>query len=165
MLCQICGKHEATTHVTQIINGKKSELYLCPYCAGQTANPFFSMFSDMFFSGMPYDFETKEITCPTCGMTLSQLRETGRVGCSKCYSVFSDLLLPYIRQVQGTDHQRRAESVLQNKMAEPSQDSKKPKTKIEKLQEELKKAIAEENYEQAAVLRDQIKACREERQK
>jgi protein arginine kinase activator len=165
MLCQNCGKHEATTHVTQVINGKKTELYLCPQCAGQMGNPFSSMFSDLFFPNTAGSHSMAETTCPSCGMTLSRLEETGRVGCGQCYSVFSQALLPYIRRVQGTDHQKKPQLPVESKTSVPVKPvAKKPQTKLEKLQAELQEAIAKENYEQAAVLRDQIKECRKEDQ-
>ncbi len=166
MLCQICGKHEATTHVTQVINGKKTEMHLCPQCAGQVGNPFSSMFSDLFFNYLPIDNQMAETTCPTCGMTLSRLQETGRAGCGQCYSVFSNVLMPYIRSVQGTDHQKKPQLPVESKTAVPVKPAiKKPETKLEKLQAQLRQAVAEENYEQAAVLRDQIKECRKEEEK
>ena len=33
MLCQNCGKNEATTHLKRIINGEKAETHLCSQCA------------------------------------------------------------------------------------------------------------------------------------
>lgn len=33
MLCQNCGKNEATTHIKRIVNGEPSELHLCTACA------------------------------------------------------------------------------------------------------------------------------------
>ena len=33
MLCQNCGKNEATTHIKQVINGDTAERHLCSECA------------------------------------------------------------------------------------------------------------------------------------
>lgn len=33
MLCQNCGKNEATTHIKQIVNGDMAESHLCAECA------------------------------------------------------------------------------------------------------------------------------------
>mgnify|MGYP006864392464 CR=1 FL=1 len=33
MLCQNCGRNEATTHIKRIVDGESSELHLCSGCA------------------------------------------------------------------------------------------------------------------------------------
>ena len=51
MLCQKCNKNEANTYYSQIINGKKTEMYLCPQCAKEMSVGNFS------FGGFGFGFE------------------------------------------------------------------------------------------------------------
>lgn len=169
MLCQNCGKKEATTYVKQIINGQVREAHLCPDCAAKLGasfqTPLQSMFSDPFghhtLGGWAKDWlgGTQPFTqaigagrrCPTCGMTESEVMRTGRAGCADCYSCFEDLFLPYIRKLQGTTaHVGQAPA--------PAGDSAQPaRSPVEDLKAKLQQAIAQENYEEAARLRDEIR--------
>ncbi|MBL4888990.1 MAG: UvrB/UvrC motif-containing protein [Candidatus Lindowbacteria bacterium] len=90
------------------------------------------------------------LQCPNCGLMATDFSKTGRVGCSDCYEVFGELLKPVISKVQpGTTHrglvpERSAEFQLKNN--------------IDQLKLKLKEVVAQENYEEAASLRDQIRA-------
>ncbi len=161
MLCQKCGKNQATTHYTQIINGKKTEMHLCSQCAGSGNGTFPSLLSDMFFGETPYlGFDTGETVCPGCGSTLSRIRSQGKVGCGQCYDTFLDALLPYIRQIHGTDSHVRGVPAPESLSAETPENAG---TEEAVLKKQLADAIAREDYEQAAVLRDKIKECKEGR--
>ena len=41
------------------------------------------------------------VICPSCGYEFSNFRQTGRLGCSKCYDVFHDEIIRQIRQLHG----------------------------------------------------------------
>ena len=61
MLCQNCGKNEATTHLKRIINGEAAETHLCSQCAAALGyNSVFSDFglnlSDLFGLSTPHPF-------------------------------------------------------------------------------------------------------------
>ncbi len=92
---------------------------------------------------------TFELTCPVCGFTHSQFKKTGRLGCGACYDLFMEELEPMLCNMHpslvhvGKTHRRFAQ-----------EQKKEASTKL--LQEELKKAIAAEEYEKAAQLRDQL---------
>lgn len=93
-------------------------------------------YEDYFFTQFP-----QERQCAVCGLTESELRRTGRVGCGACYEQFEELLLPYIRRLQGvTAHV--GTTLKENP--------------VEQLKSRLKQAISDENYEEAARLRDEI---------
>lgn len=86
------------------------------------------------------------IACPKCGWTLLKLNETGRVGCNECYNVFKSYLLPSITNYHSAN----------------KHIGKKPKPKsrvelIEEIQVKLQEAIKNEQYEDAAKLRDELK--------
>mgnify|MGYP005828544899 FL=1 len=182
MLCDNCGKQEANVRYTENINGKVKELNLCEECSKKLgiAQMDFSMPMDFsnFFGDfieeftkpewMPLLSNVKTLTCNNCGYTFDDIVNTGKLGCPNCYEVFESELDPIIKRIQGTNrHVGRIGKIIDNKIDEKygkgkkEQDSNKKegKTKLEQLQEDLKTAIKEERYEDAAKIRDEIKKC------
>ena len=163
MLCQNCGKNQATTYYKETVNGQTREMHLCPDCAakltGGTAG-FGSLFSDPFFSdpfgsllSSPFGGTAQAIgggrRCPSCGMTESELRRSGRAGCADCYKSFSDILLPYIKKLHGA---------AAHVGAAPAPAADAPAVNpVEGLKTKLSEAVQAENYEEAARLRDEIR--------
>ena len=183
MLCDNCGKREANVRYTENINGKVRELNLCEECSvklgiGQMD---FNMPIDFssFLGGFMDELMTPEIiqmlnnlktlTCNNCGSTFDDIIKTGRVGCKDCYSVFEDRLDPIIKKLQGSNrHVGRIGKIIDSKIDSKNGVENKTKydvegtdnkeqSKLEKLQEDLKAAIKEERYEDAAKIRDEIK--------
>lgn len=87
--------------------------------------------------------------CPLCGAAESDIIRTGKVGCAKCYEVFSDIINPYINRIFGD-----AQHV--GRIPGGNNPTAIRLRELSKLKNELKTAVSEENYEYAAVLRDQI---------
>lgn len=176
MKCEKCGKNEATTHYKKIINGKTTEYHLCPACAqqmyvndgleGPWSQPFHSLFGggfDSFWNDMLGTSSTAAALgtarrCPTCGMTERELQRSGRVGCPTCYETFRDLLMPYIQKLHGATQHIGPTPAL----AQPAESSAPQEDPIAKLRIQLQQAIAEEQYEQAAHLRDEIRRLESE---
>ena len=172
MLCEKCNKNEARVHLVKMINGKKSETWLCEKCAKEISNgaliPLMvegteaeeiSKNIESLFSQMTREkkkFSPKiDLICKHCGLTLSEFKKTGKLGCSECYDSFSEELEKIVIEFQGSDTHvgkmpRREEEEL-NKFKE-----------ITNLQKKLKKAIEMEEYELAAILRDKIKIIKGE---
>jgi len=176
MLCDNCGKREANVRYSENINGRKKEMNLCEECSKKLGigqmdfsmpidfSSFFGSFMDDFGAPefMPMLKELKTLRCDSCGYTFDDIANTGRLGCKDCYDVFEDRLNPIIRKVQGADHHvGRIGKIIDQKIEKKEQPKKevenKEKSKIEKLQEDLKVAIQEERYEEAAKIRDEIK--------
>jgi protein arginine kinase activator len=156
MLCDECGKNNATVHVTHIINGKKTENHLCESCAKENQSIFDSNFSmeNMFSAMLNNAFSTtghsKGLGCSTCGMTYEDFRDIGKFGCSHCIEAFKPRLMPVVKNIQGYD-------AHSGKIPMRAGGKYKVKKDIEKLKEELKLMIVQEEYEQAAKLRDKIR--------
>jgi protein arginine kinase activator len=162
MLCEKCGKNNATTHIRTVVNGVVTEHNLCGYCAAgegyadlghnSLGEMLASMFGDVLAAGSPG--ATRR--CPCCGAAFSDIAESGRVGCSECYKTFYNELLPYLKRVHGsTKHAGR----IPNRaplVARPAEDS------VEAMRNQLNELIRQEKFEEAAVLRDQIKQREEE---
>ena len=113
---------------------------------------------------MPLFNEVKQLKCDNCGYTFEDIVNTGKLGCENCYSVFENRLDPIIKKIQGSNkHVGRTGKIIDSKISEKinNKDSKtennKDVSKVEKLQNDLKKAIKEEKYEEAAKIRDEIK--------
>jgi protein arginine kinase activator len=85
-------------------------------------------------------------------MTYEKFTKTGRLGCSHCYEIFSDRLLPIIKRLHGST--RHTGKVFGQKHKEKSAS---PKEQIENLKKMLETAIKSEEYEKAAEYRDKIK--------
>lgn len=115
----------------------------------------FDLFHDDFFKNI-MDFENEKLyypdekSCPQCNFKFRDFNKTGKLGCDKCYEVFSYEIEPIIKRIQGsTEYNGRV----------PNKGSGifKIKQKIKKLRIDLNEAVKNENFEQASVIRDQIK--------
>lgn len=152
MLCEKCGKRNASVMYTQIVNGKKSSLNLCSQCA--SGESLFDNFGSLLsFGTRP---EVASAVCPLCGMTLSEFTHKGRMGCGKCYETFHRQATAMLQKIHGTSV-HTTQSVQEEKDPTPEKP-KKEKSELEVLKEELQKAITEEKYEEAAILRDKIRS-------
>jgi protein arginine kinase activator len=184
MLCQQCQKRIANVHYTQIINGKKVELYLCEQCMnekGQLGIGLQLNFGDFLWGlhslGGNISFQQldrpEEVRCPVCNMSFSEFSKTGRLGCSNCYKVFRNELNPILRRIHGTiEHKgkvpgkgvrgtpEKIENAISTQASVKNEEAVKPEAscnELERLKNELSEAIKREEYEKAAVLRDKIK--------
>lgn len=157
MKCEKCGVNTATTHIKSIVNGVLKEIHLCPVCAakqgyGDISNMNFAgMLASMFGDNLQISNGMKDKKCPVCNQTFSQIAKSGKVGCAECYKTFKSELLPYIKRVHGS-------TVHIGKIPNSAPLIVKPETPtVEDLRLELNRLVAEEKYEQAAVIRDEIK--------
>jgi protein arginine kinase activator len=156
MLCSECGKNEATVHYTHIINGKKTEKHLCEQCAKLDHSLFNSNFSmeNLFSSMLNNAFSSNTYLprkgCSKCGMTFEEFREVGKFGCSDCIETFKPRLMPVIKSIQGY-------SSHTGKIPKRAGGTYKVQKDIERLKDQLKAAINQEEYEKAAQIRDQIR--------
>ena len=156
MLCQKCGKHPATVHFTNLINGLKVEYYLCDYCASQSSLGQLEL-QDLIsgFFGMPIRQGGETLQCDFCHATLTQIKKQGKAGCAHCYQVFASYLDPIIRQVHGGDmHVGKKPAYIVTTEVSTKETIKS--SKMEELQEQMKRAVELEHYEEAARLRDEI---------
>jgi protein arginine kinase activator len=161
MLCQDCGKKEATVHLTQIVNDEKMELHLCRECAEKrrfhtpfegAPFPLAEFLASMLDQSLiKKPSQVSDTKCPTCGMFFSDFSKTGRLGCGNCYATFRVQFNDLLRKIHGSTRHLGKVPHMPGDVMKPLRDQRK-------LQEELKKAIEEEDFEKAARLRDRIKA-------
>ena len=153
--CDKCDK-PASIFLTDIEGGQKIERCLCEDCASaegitvKASVPISQLLEDFVFqSGKGH--QADKLTCDVCGMTYDEFRQRGLLGCPNDYEAFERSLLPLVERAQeGSSHHL-------GKTPSRAGDAHKRQTLLLRLRAELKDAIAREDYERAADLRDRIK--------
>jgi protein arginine kinase activator len=155
MTCQSC-RAEATVHLTENVDGAVRETHLCAACAKKAG---------VVAPGPPPEFgldavlqklisrhvgelvgELARRACPHCGLRFMEFRVGGRLGCPADYENFEPALLPLLRRAQGATRH----------VGKISARGHRPGERL-KLRSALREAIAREDYEEAARLRDRLR--------
>lgn len=168
MKCQKCAK-PATFHITDIIEkGKHQEFHFCDEHARQHLTP-----PEETVETSPIGELAKKLAvaapgmsreptaadkqvCPVCQITFLEFRNSGRLGCPYDYEVFRDELMPLLESIHG-------ETRHSGKVPKRAPRNTQQQTTLIQLRNELKRAVAAEDYEAAAKLRDKIKDIERER--
>ena len=155
MTCQRC-REEAAVHMTEMKDGQRRELHLCVACARKAGMvlpeappplPLDSVVESLIVTHVgELVGELADLTCPDCGLKFMEFRSRGRLGCPNDYRVFARGLLPLLNRAHGATRHV-------GKVAVPRPAA------VERLRvrTELRAAIAREDYERAARLRDQLR--------
>ena len=167
MLCDECGKNKATVHLTEIVNDLVTKLNLCESCAknkGTEAEQHFGI-ADLLSAlsdteqhapaspgGPAVPSKNK---CTRCGMGYEDFKRIGRLGCAECYKVFKASLAPLLKRIHGSN-QHIGKSPDPKALDELKTNSKHNED-LEKSKQDLQKAVKNEEFEEAAALRDKIK--------
>lgn len=173
MLCDECKRNNAAVHLVSIINGEKRERHICPECAKKLGTDSFMTFSwgDVFPTAFGAHAQAPAARCPSCGTTLSDVTRTGLIGCPACYSHLRSEIMPIVGRVQNRSrHSGRVPAGYEApKLSKPQVEAEAElpaeapaDSKEAALKAELAQAVAAEEYERAASLRDQLKALRDE---
>ncbi len=162
MLCDDCHKNEANIHITQISSEGKIDKHLCEACAAKygdfpppgakdfTVNDFLKG----IFGKPVEEQETPPPTglvCPNCGMTFEDFAHSGKIGCSVCYDTFRRQITPLLTRIHGA-------SAHSGKIPRSSGGALVARREVEILKEKLNNAVKNEEYENAAKYRDEIRA-------
>lgn len=161
MLCQLCGEKDASIHFTKIINGNIEEKHLCDNCAKKGNEldfdlpfSFHKLFTGLIGSIQEGNQTEKDISCAECGLTYNKFLETGRFGCSNCFRAFPEDVTSLLRGIHGHDHHT-------GKIPSRANSKILHKKEINLLRTELEESIAKEDFEKAALLRDEINKLKE----
>lgn len=158
MLCNICGKNQATVHLTEIVDDQMSELHLCEECARDKSEQMEQQFglSDLL-AGMA-EFEKPSLekdasmaSCPNCKLGYADFKKIGRLGCGECYTAFKRYLAPLLKRIHGSSQHFGKSPLKQTRAADRKTDD------LAELRLKLQKAIENEAFEEAARLRDEIR--------
>lgn len=155
-LCEQCRKRPGEIRVTEVTRGRIQERMLCLECAREmgidsTAPGEFSVSKLVAGMERAQDEPAKEPDpCPGCGLTFGEFRQTGMLGCAQCYVAFEQELSALLRRLHGalrhtgrTPGERTAEHAIQ--------------LELSALRKRLSDAVAREDYEEAARIRDRIR--------
>jgi protein arginine kinase activator len=142
-----------------MVNNQISEHHLCVDCARElgyepklqanVSDPFGYMLGD-FLSPWRSAPEAKTAACPFCGATPQTIAESGKAGCAQCYATFPGLFDPLIRRIHG-------DASHSGKIPAAAGELLRSRRILEQLRNEMKEAVSQQNYEQAAILRDRIR--------
>lgn len=157
--CERCGKHPATVHWTEMVNDTVTKLHLCEACAAAKGldvnNP--AAFSKLLLglgSAPSGAARERDDACPVCHLRASDFKKTSRLGCAACYTRFDAELAPLLATMhKGTRHAGKVPSKVRVPPAPPPS--------LAALRQALEAAVAAEQYEEAARLRDQIRRVTE----
>ncbi len=159
MLCQNCHKNLATARYAEVVDGKVTDLHLCPAClkvrqedtgAGfELSGPVKPVRTTA--SLFPTDDEFALVrVCRACGARLLSILDSGKVECSQCYSSFAEALQPMLMDLHGaTRHVGKSPQVDDRRTA--------IRANLKTKRALLRNAVREESYEEAATLRDKIR--------
>ena len=157
MLCDICGKKEATVHLTEIVDGEMTKMHLCEECARKKGSEMEEHFGlgDLLAGLADLDVKLQPrteaaIKCPNCGLTYQDFKKTGRLGCGQCYSSFEKFLAPLLKRIHGSA-QHSGKTPLKTPRLVKAMDQ------LQQLRAGMQRAIEMEEFEEAAKIRDKIR--------
>ncbi len=164
MNCDKCGK-PSVYHSTLIVNGVSQTTNLCRDCAMKegvfTSEPS-SIFDDMFsvFADfLPFE-RVADINCPVCKTTLREFKTTNRLGCPNCYEAFRDEISAIIKRIAPFESHKQDR--LNEYIAKKENKLETKQDKITALREDMRLAVSEERYEDAAKLKKKIQKLESE---
>ena len=169
MMCEVCGKKEATVLYTHVAGDQKKSIHMCSDCVtahkvklrGDAGTP--SSASSRKAAGHKAEKKAAqekveetgepqgvEQRCGHCGIGFQDFRKRGRLGCHRCYESFESELGPLLKRIHGSlDHCGKGRVAQQSTPVGSSE--------LEELNRALARAVTAEAYEQAAELRDRIR--------
>ena len=161
MKCLVCDKREATIAFTHVVEQDKKLVYLCETCYDQQGE---SSAKKPEPPPVPVEEEKKVAAamekmkfepgqlaqrCSSCGMSYEEFKKLGRFGCGRCYTTFSEQMERLLKRIHGAVS-HAGKGPIEVKPALP------PDEELQELRQQLQQAVDEEEYEQAADLRDRI---------
>ena len=168
MLCDDCKQNQACIPLTQISNSTASKIdkHLCEECAKKYGNFIFNvnqnfsvndLLAGMFNKSLPEatQAQPKGEECPNCHMTYRDFSRTGKIGCSVCYETFAKKLEALLRRLHG-------DSSHTGKIPRRSGGQIELRQRIVKMRQALTNYVLNEEYEEAARVRDEIRELEKE---
>lgn len=160
VLCEECKKRKAIINFTQIIDNKVTTFHLCEGCAGKKGvgsqtnlsdsplNIFISQSDDQVSEEKD---KVAEKACESCGSTYKEFQESRRLGCPQCYFTFEQELGSLLRRVQGSQvHVGKGPREKRTNLTTTE-------SRLKELRKLLEESVRQEEFERAAMLRDEIR--------
>jgi protein arginine kinase activator len=163
MICEHCHKEIATVFLTQVYDGKKIELHLCNHCAKEKEALLYDNTSSFqqFLGGLlklsnnaVEERSDLKAHCEQCGLTLDEFRKNSKLGCSSCYNSFEPYIKHIVKSVHGSfEHTGKKPTRMYHHICVAD--------KIADLESQLRLALLQENYYEAALIRDELHQVKE----
>ncbi|MCL2675730.1 MAG: hypothetical protein FWE84_03980 [Firmicutes bacterium] len=151
MLCERCGKNEATGIYEDAKNGVKAVTRLCTGCLLDKQKELFGGLN-MFAADAPL----KKSRCNKCGADINSVVKTLFLGCPDCYEAFEQYLPQVIKKIQNaTAHVGSSPGA-----GLPNGQYAASKSEIDALKAQLAAAINEDRFEDAEIISKRLKAIR-----
>ena len=165
-LCEECGVNEACYTISVMMGGQITQRHLCADCmskmnmnlAAGNVKHLLSAIMSAISGGVEEaaaaagegGAEVPAIVCERCGTSLSQFTKSGKLGCPQCYKAFREQLTPMLQQIHGR---------VQHAGRKPLDDeaAQRRRALYDRLSRQLEQAVAMEDFETAAILRDQLR--------
>lgn len=163
--CERCGEEPASVHLLRVVDGTVTHTHLCPGCAEGIAEETEGL---ALVLAIPSVFrqltrgagadespaseqvcEHMEHFCQTCGTTLTDLKESGLVGCADCYKAFSE-------QLEGLLAPGAEPGEHLGKVPHRGPETDSLRHEMLRLQRMLRELVACERFEEAAGVRDRL---------
>ncbi|MFI4915213.1 MAG: UvrB/UvrC motif-containing protein [Phycisphaerales bacterium JB060] len=169
MKCDHCDA-EATVHETQIVNGQVVVRRLCERHAaevGLTGHASVSIPGGASSVVLSVQQAGSGLKCENCGLSFAAFRQHGLLGCPTCYEAFEEKLSPLIERAHqgGTHHIGKTPRRMLAAAREGDQDAiervlggaRERAERVALLRKQLEEAVALEQYERAAAVRDELR--------
>jgi protein arginine kinase activator len=157
MQCDNCGSADGAIQVTRVEDNEMRVQHLCAACAAEQGIDTIPVggnqladFLAQIGSGVP-DEPAASGRCPSCGLTPAQHKQSGRLGCSACYTHYEQHLRGLLRRLHGATQHVGKMAVAQDA------DDNGRRARVDSLRRSLQRAVDSEDFEHAATLRDQIR--------
>ena len=161
MLCENCGKRPATIRIVQMMGSEKEEHHFCEVCAqGQSALSVLALNDPagaedflklLLAASQPEEVQEETVRCLECGLTYEEFSHKGTFGCSGCFDAFEEKIGPMVRRIHGSAQHN-------GKVPRHSGAALQMRRHIQGLRQQLEQHVRQEEYEEAARLRDEIRS-------
>ena len=168
--CVHCTKDKVFHDLKVLPDNTVVEKHACEDCAAEQG--FVPMQVGVPAKPTAEKASAKARACPECGLTFAQFKRVGRLGCPACYEAFERQLTGILDRSQegGTHHVGKIPRRLLRERTSGTGDggesletllgdAKHRAERLKALGEKLRKAVEQEQYEQAARIRDQIRTA------
>ena len=144
MKCEICHENESSVVLKQVVDGSVREVAICPVCAAANSLGL-ELGNDLLPAPARPERGGDPAICPACGMSVADLHRRSRLGCEHCYDAFDRQLVVLLADLQpATHHTGRVPAI------------EKQRVERHALSARLAKAVALQEFETAARLRDRM---------
>ncbi len=165
-------------HELTVVNGVKIEKHLCEACAAMQhvvkPSPGILVTGAAPHAAVVITTTPQGQVCMACKLTFAEFKHSGLLGCPECYKAFETQISPLVERAQegGVRHTGKTPRRLLGGVSAAGLPVEKIRSallsveeraeRLRRMRSELEHAVAAEEYERAARLRDEMRRLAEE---